>query len=293
MSQTTHPHPVPAQTPDEVVLVSCVRHSYEDGTSVHLCGLDFLARKGQRVAILGPNGSGKTTMLYHILGLLKSQEGVVRVFGEDPSSDWPAIRERIGIVLQNVDEQILAPTVADDVAFSPRQYGMEEAEVQRRVTSALERLGITELRNRVPHNLSGGEKRKVALAGALVMSPELLVLDEPFEGLDPASRERLTQLITRLAEEDGVTVVISTHDMDSVPELADYAYVLAPGGEIAVSGTPVELFSQADAMAASNIRPPMLAQLFTELAKQDPDAPASALSVEDAIRKLVEWKEER
>lgn len=275
---------------DEVVRVSCVRHSYEDGTEVHLCGLDFVANRGERVAVLGPNGSGKTTMLFHILGLLRSHEGVVRVFGVDPAVDWKQIRRRVGVVLQNVDEQLLAPTVAEDVGFSPRQYGLGEAEVDGRVARTLALLGIEGLARRVPHNLSGGEKRKVALAGALVMEPDLLVLDEPVEGLDPESRENLVGLLARVAEERETTIIMSTHDIDAVPELADYAYVLAPGGEIALSGTPAEVFDQADALTASNIRPPVLAELFAELRKRDPRAPATALSVADAVDVLEGWR---
>lgn len=274
---------------DEVVRVSCVRHSYEDGTSVSLCGLDFVARAGQRVAVLGPNGAGKTTMLYHILGLLRSQEGIVRVFGEDPVERWPAIRRRIGVVLQNVEEQLLMPTVAEDVAFAPRQYGLAEEEVGRRVARALGLLGIEDLAARVPHNLSGGEKRKVALAGALVMEPELLVLDEPFEGLDPASRERMVALLGELAA-DGTTIVMSTHDIDAVPELADYAYVLAPGGRIVLSGTPDEVFARSEILAAGNIRPPVLAELFSAIRERRPDAPEPALSVEAAADALVRWR---
>ena len=114
----------PLAEAEEVVRISCIRHTYEDGTSVHLCGLDFLAHRGARVAVLGPNGSGKTTMLFHILGLLRSQEGEVSVFGTSPADEWASLRKRIGVVLQNVDEQLLAPTVIDDVAFSPRQYGL-------------------------------------------------------------------------------------------------------------------------------------------------------------------------
>ena len=273
-----------------VVHVSCVRHSYEDGTTVHLCGLDFVVERGSRVAVLGPNGSGKTTLLYHLLGLLRSQEGEVRVFGEDPARSWPKIRKRIGVVLQNVDEQLLAPTVADDVGFSPRQYGMAEDEVTRRVDETLALLGITHLHDRVPHNLSGGEKRKVALAGALVMEPELLVLDEPFEGLDPASRAALIGLLERLSTDRGVTVVMSTHDIDSVPEMAEYAYVLAPGGEIVFSGTPEQVFSEADLLAAGNIKPPILAELFAALKRAEPDAPAPALSIDHAVEALVRWR---
>lgn len=274
----------------EIIKISCVRHTYEDGTSVHLCGLDFLAHAGARVAVLGPNGSGKTTMLYHILGLMKPQEGEVTVFGVSPSERWSDIRRRVGVVLQNVDEQLLAPTVIDDVMFSPRQYGLPEAECNDRAHRALSLLGIDHLADRVPHNLSGGEKRKVALAGALVMDPELLVLDEPFEGLDPKSRTSLLALMDRLARERGMTIVMSTHDIDSVPEFADYAYVLAPGGRIALAGTPEELFSHADILAEGNVTPPILAELFARLRARDASAPAPALSVADAVDALTAWK---
>lgn len=285
----SHSHSLSAPSPDEVARVSCVRHRYEDGTEVALCGLDVVAKAGQRVAVLGPNGSGKTTLLYHLLGLLRSEEGEVRVFGVDPARDWRSVRQRIGVVLQNVDEQILAPSVLDDVAFSPRQYGMPEPEVRTRVSDTLKRLGIEHLAMRVPHNLSGGEKRKVALAGALVMSPELLVLDEPFEGLDPASRDELIALIGEHAENGG-TVIMSTHDIDTVPEFADYCYVLAGGGAIVLEGTPAEVFSQVDTLAAGNIRPPLLAEMFARLRELDESAPRPALTVESAAAVLADWK---
>ncbi len=289
MKEHTHDHG-PLAGAEEIVRISCIRHTYEDGTSVHLCGLDFLAHAGARVAVLGPNGSGKTTMLFHILGLLKSQEGEVRVFGMSPADEWTSIRRRIGVVLQNVDEQLLAPTVIDDVAFSPRQYGLPEGESLDRAHVALGLLGIEHLADRVPHNLSGGEKRKVALAGALVMDPELLVLDEPFEGLDPASRSALLDLMSTLARERGMTIIMSTHDIDSVPEFADYAYVLAPGGTIALSGTPEELFANADTLAEGNIEPPILAELFARLRERDATAPPLALSVAEAVDALAAWK---
>lgn len=280
----------PLAEAEEIVRISCVRHTYEDGTSVHLCGLDFLAHEGARVAVLGPNGSGKTTMLFHILGLLKPQEGEVLVFGVSPANEWSAIRRRIGVVLQNVDEQLVAPTVIDDVAFSPRQYGLPETEALERAHRALDLLGIGALASRVPHNLSGGEKRKVALAGALVMEPELLVLDEPFEGLDPTSRTALLSLMTALSRDRGMTIIMSTHDIDAVPEFADYAYVLAPGGRIALSGTPSELFASADKLAESNIEPPILAELFARLRERDATAPEPALSVAEAVNALAGWK---
>ncbi len=277
--------------PDEVVLVSCIRHSYDGGTTVDLCGFDFVANRGERVALLGPNGAGKTTMLYHILGLLHAEEGVVRVFGVDPSRRWDDVRMRIGVMLQNVDEQLIMPTVADDVAFSARQYGLAEDQVAQRVAAALALLDIEHLADRVPHNLSGGEKRKAAMAGALVMEPELLVLDEPLEGLDPLSRQQMIDLLGVLAEA-GTTIVLTTHDIDAVPEFADYAYVLKAGGQIALHGTPEQLFVHAPDIAASNIRPPVLAELFTELKRAAPDAPTPALSVEGAVDALVKWKAE-
>jgi cobalt/nickel transport system ATP-binding protein len=275
---------------DEIVRVSCVRHTYEDGTAVHLCGLDFVAHAGERVAVLGPNGSGKTTLLFHVLGLLRPQEGRVSVFGHEPSDEWPAIRQRIGVVLQNVDEQLIAPTVADDVAFSPRQYGMPEEEIRQRVSDVLDMLDIGHLAQRVPHHLSGGEKRKVALAGALALRPELLVLDEPFEGLDPAERKRLVGLMNRISSEDGTTVIMATHDIDAVPELADRAFVLAGGGRIVFDGTPAEVFAHAAELRSSNIRPPVLADLFERLRDSDPTAPDSALSVDEAVAALLEWR---
>lgn len=275
---------------EEVVRISCVRHTYEDGTSVKLCGMDFLVHAGKRVAVLGPNGAGKTTLLYHILGLLRPQEGEVRVFGTEPAADWKGIRRRIGVVLQNVDEQIIAPTVFDDVAFSPQQYGLPATEVESRTYAALDLLGIRELAGRVPHSLSGGEKRKVALAGALVMDPELLVLDEPFEGLDPTSRSNLIGLLGRLSAEKGMTVVLSTHDIDTVPDFADFAYVLAPGGSIVFRGTPAEVFSNTDVIAQGNIKPPILAELFARLRERDEDAPEPALSIRAAVDALEEWK---
>ncbi|MGV8082106.1 MAG: energy-coupling factor ABC transporter ATP-binding protein [Coriobacteriia bacterium] len=281
----------PQTAAEEVVRVSCVRHTYEDGTSVHLCGIDFIACRGTRTVLLGANGSGKTTLLFHVLGLFRAQEGEVRVFGADPANEWPSIRQRIGVVLQNVDEQLLMPTVFDDVAFSPRQYGLAEAEVRQRVESALELLGIADLARRTPHDLSGGEKRKVALAGALAMEPELLVLDEPFEGLDPKSRGVLTGLLHSLARDRGVTVIMSTHDIDAVAELADFAYVLAPTGEIVLHGTPEQVFAHPEIMTRSNIRPPVLAELFAQLAEASSSAPPAQLTVGQAAEALLRWQQ--
>ena len=273
---------------ENAVRVSCVRHTYPDRTTVHLCGLDFVVERGQRVVILGPNGCGKTTLLFHILGLLEPQEGEVQVLGVNPAREFQKIRERVGVLMQNAEEQIIAPTVWDDVSYSPRSYGYGDAEVERRVSAALEQVGIAHLRHKVCHYLSGGEKRKVALAGALVLDPELLVLDEPFEGLDPSSRSDLVALLNRLHAERGVTLVIATHDVNVVPAMADQVYVLLRGGEIVAQGAPREVFRDPEMLRRSNIEPPVLAELFQRLEAQG-FALGRPLTVEEAARSLVEW----
>ncbi|HUK65153.1 MAG TPA: energy-coupling factor ABC transporter ATP-binding protein [Dongiaceae bacterium] len=272
---------------ERIVHVSCVRHTYPDRTSVHLCGLDFVVERGQRVVVLGPNGCGKSTLLYHVLGLLAPQEGEVRVFGVDPARQFSKIRERVGVLLQNSEEQIIAPTVFDDVSFSPRNYGYTDAEVERKVTAALRRVGIEHLRHKVCHYLSGGERRKVALAGALVLEPELLVLDEPFEGLDPLSRGEILELLLALNRDAGVSLVVATHDVPLVSALADKVYVLKKGGEILAQGPPADIFRDVALLKATTLEPPQLAELFQQL-----EARGIALgrpgTVEDAARVLIE-----
>jgi len=192
-------------------------------------------------------------------------------------------------VLQNVDEQILAPTVYDDVAFSPRNYGRSENEVKALVGKVMNDLSITHLRDKVPHYLSGGEKRKVALAGALVLEPELLIMDEPFEGLDPKSRDELIALLNNLHETKHVSFILTTHEVDIVPQLADSVYMLVQGGEIVEHGTPRRLFSRADVLARSNIEPPVLARLFETLRDCGLDVGGPPLTVDEAAERLVVW----
>ena len=226
MNGAPHSHSLPFRPAGEaVVTVSCLKHTYPDTTEVHICGLDFVVNRGERVVVLGGNGSGKTTLLYHILGLLRPDEGKVEVFGRNPATEFPAIRERIGVLLQNVDEQILSPTVREDISFSPRNYGVGREETARMVDGVMAELGIARLADKICHYLSGGEKRKVALAGALVMRPDLLILDEPFEGLDTRSRSELVELLNR-RNRDGMGIIMSTHDLNLVGEFADRVYVL-------------------------------------------------------------------
>jgi len=270
---------------DSLVTVSCLKHIYPDTTEIHMCGLDFVVNRGERVAILGGNGSGKTTLLYHVLGLLAPDEGRVSVFGVNPSVQYNAIRERIGVLLQTVDEQILSPTVWDDISFSPRNYGYKKEEIETMVGQVMSELGIQHLRDKICHYLSGGEKRKVALAGALVLRPELLILDEPFEGLDSRSRAELVTLLNTQNRE-GMTIVMSTHDLNLVASFADRVYVLAKGRGVVTAGTPAEIFMQADALRASNIDPPLLTELFLKLREHGVTVNVPTL-VDQAVNDLV------
>lgn len=259
-------------TSGNLVTVSCLKHVYPDTTEIHICGLDLVVNRGERVVVLGGNGSGKTTLLYHILGLLKPDEGKVSVFGVNPATQYHAVRERIGVLLQNVEEQILSPTAWEDVAFSPRNYGRSREDTARLVDAVMAELGIAHLQDKICHYLSGGEKRKVALAGALVLRPELLILDEPFEGLDTRSRAELVEILNRRNRE-GMSLIMSTHDLNLVGSLADRVYVLARGQGVVAAGKPVDIFANVDALRRSNIDPPVLTELFNRLRENGMDLP--------------------
>lgn len=266
---------------EEIVRVSNLRFTYPDGTKLHFHGLDFVVHQGERVVILGPNGSGKSTLLFHLIGLFMASEGMISVFGVDPSKDYIKIRERIGVLLQNVENQIIAPTVWDDISFSPRNYGYKKEDVKRLVEDIIEKLDISHLRDKVPHYLSGGEKTKVGLAGALVTKPGLLILDEPFEGLDPTCRMDLIGLLNRISRENETALIISTHNIDTVPLIADTVYLMAMGGEIVGRGSPKEIFTQLELLSKCHIEPPVLGALFFELRKYGINLDLS-LTVEEA-----------
>ena len=227
---------------EEIVRVKDLGFRYPDGTSLHFEGEDFTVNKGERVVMLGPNGSGKSTLLSLLLGLLRASGGEMEVMGVDPGKDYEKVRERIGALLQNPDLQIIAPKVWDDVSFSPRNYGYGKEKTEELVADVLKKLEIEHLKDKVPHYLSGGEKTKVALAGALVTRPELLVLDEPFEHIDPMCRTEMIRLLNSVNRENGTAIILSTHNMNTVPLIADTVYLMAVGGKIVGKGTPKEVF---------------------------------------------------
>lgn len=276
---------------ERIVEVDCITHVYPDMTKVQICGLDFIVNRGERVSILGANGCGKTTLLKHLLGLLIPKDGKVRVFGVDPGRDYPKIREKIGVVMQDVDEQILGPTVYDDILFAPLNYGVKKADAKRLAKNVIERLNIGAIQDKIVNYLSGGEKKKVALAGALVMEPELLILDEPFTGLDPLSRRELVRIINELNRERGITFIMTLHEVDLVPEVTDILYLMHGHGDLSERGSPEEIFGRFRDLEDFNLEEPTLTKLFKGLKREGLDF-GFPLHIDEAISSIKKYFEE-
>ncbi len=249
---------------EKIVEVNCLKHEYPDKTSVHFCGLEFCVREGERVAVIGGNGSGKTTLLLHIMGILTPTEGQVKVFGLSPHKSFHEVRKHIGVMFQNAEEQILGPTVEEDVAFTLKNDGFPREEIKGMVQDILEKCNILPLRKKIPHYLSGGERRKVALAGSVVTRPKLLLLDEPFSGVDTKNRTELISLLNLFNQKFGTAVVLTTHDLNILPTIADTVYLIS-GGQIIFRGTVPELFEQEQLLYSANLEPPTLTRLCSDL----------------------------
>ncbi len=249
----------------EIVRVNCIKHQYPDATEVQICGLSMTIHKGERVAVLGPNGSGKTTLLLHIVGILRPTEGEVLVFGEPPSKT--SLHGKVAMVFQDVDEQIIGPTVWDDIAFSPINYGHPPEEVKKMVNDIIEEMNLQHLANKVPHYLSGGEKKKVAIAGAVVTHPKLLILDEALTGLDPKAKIETIVFLNKLNKEKGMALVITTHEVDILPLIADTVYVISERA-IIFKGTPSDLFKHPEIFEKANLHPPPVISLLNTLKRE-------------------------
>ncbi len=269
----------------EIINIGCIKHRYADSTEVNICGLHFLMYPGEKVALLGANGCGKTTLLSHVIGLLAPQEGEVRVLGMDPSRDFKKLRTHMGVLLQSAQEQLIGPTVWDDVAFAPLNSRWPKEAVEERVDQVMEELGISHLARKIPHYLSGGEQQKVALAGALVMRPRLLVLDEPFSRMDQRSKKEITSLLLDINSKYGMAILFTSHDLAPIAPLADTVYVMREG-EILARGTPVEVLTDQNLLQKAGLETPDLLELFSALKEKGVDLPAT-LSLEEAAAALV------
>lgn len=244
-------------------------YEYPDGTKA-LENVNFHAEEGKIVALLGPNGAGKSTLFLHFNGILEPTSGTVKIDGENVSykkKDLMKVRQKVGIVFQNPDDQLFAPTVLEDVAFGPMNIGLSKDEVDLRVKESLEKVGMAGFEKKPPHHLSGGQKKRVAIAGILAMKPKIMVLDEPTSGLDPKGASHILQLLYQLNKE-GMTIVISTHDVDLVPLYADSVYIISKG-KIIKEGSPQEVFGDVETVRKADLRLPRIAHLMEILQKED------------------------
>lgn len=228
---------------------------FSDGTQA-LKGIDLDIPAGEFLLICGPNGSGKTTLLRSLAGLMKVTSGSIRIFGADPLGESRRIRSQIGIVFQDPDSQIVGETVWEDVAFGPENLELSPQEIKGRVEGALQMTNLSDLAQKPCYLLSGGEKKRLALAGVMAMEPKVILFDEPFANLDyPSTREVLGFMLRR--QREGHTLVVTTHDLDKVSAHADRLVVLHQG-RIAAMGKPEDLFA---ALPAFGVRPPCYALL--------------------------------
>lgn len=254
--------------------------------------------KGQMTAVMGGNGAGKSTLFLNMNGVLTPDSGDVYFNGEKVLYNKKGIRSmrrRVGIVFQDPNDQLFSSNVRKDIAFGAVNLGLPKEEVDRRVEEAVRRIGIGDFLDRPTHALSFGQKKRVAIAGVLVMQPDVMILDEPTAGLDPFGTSEILHLLLEIKEQTGMSVIIATHDVDIVPLYCDYAYVLDHGRMI-LEGTPDEVFSRSDILRAHSLRLPRIAHLMEILKKNDRlpfDESASTISAARAAIKKVLTDDER
>ena len=276
---------------EPIIRTENLKFSYknqEDGRTYEvLKGIDMEVRKGEFLCVLGHNGSGKSTLAKHFNSILVPTEGKVFVGDMDTSEEDKLfdIRQRVGMVFQNPDNQIVATIVEEDVAFAPENLGLPREEIISRVDFALKTVNMEAYRNHAPHKLSGGQKQRVAIAGVLAMMPEVIVLDEPTAMLDPVGRKEIMNTIKTLNREKGMTVVLITHYMDEAAE-ADRILVMDKG-KIKMEGTPKEVFSKVDEVKAIGLDVPQATALAYELNKNGFNLPLDILNTEDCVSNII------
>ena len=267
-------------------------HIYMPGSPFETKALDDVTLTigdGEFVGLIGHTGSGKSTLVQHLNGLMKPDHGSVIVDGMDVSdknTDLREIRRRVGLVFQYPEHQLFEETVRKDVSFGPRNLGCSEQEIEERVVKACHQVGLSDEKlDMSPFDLSGGNKRRVAIAGVLAMRPRVLVLDEPTAGLDPRGRNELLELIRRLHDEEGNTIVMVSHSMDDISALAQRIIVMNEG-RVAMDGTPREVFAHPQELVDIHLGVPAAAQLAMELRKRGYNLPDNVYTL-DEMRSLI------
>ncbi|GAW90878.1 energy-coupling factor transporter ATPase [Calderihabitans maritimus] len=271
-----------------------VTYIYKVGTPFARVGIEQInleIKKGEFIGLIGPTGSGKSTLIQHLNGLLKPTSGRIYIDGQDITAnrvDLKKIRQKVGVVFQYPEHQLFEETVFADVAFGPRNMGLDEREIERRVRKALKMVGLDDekLYNRSPFNLSGGQKRRVAIAGVLAMEPQFLILDEPTAGLDPRGRDEILEQIRKLHQELAITVVLVSHSMEDIARLTQRIIVMYRG-RIVMQGTPRQIFRQSEQLRDYGLDVPLVTELMLKLKTKGYQVKEDIFTVEEAEKELV------
>jgi energy-coupling factor transport system ATP-binding protein len=279
---------------DSIILVEDLDHVYMKNTPLEhqaLYSVNMTVARGECVAIIGHTGSGKSTLIQHLNGLQRPQKGRVVIDGLDLSQrklDVRALRRKVGLVFQNPEDQIFEKLVGDDIAYGPLKQGLSIKEVTERAKWAMEVVGVSfaDMKDRETFALSGGEKRKVALAGVLALRPEILVLDEPTAGLDPCSRKDLLERIRYLNQSENLTVVFVSHNMEEVAYLAHRVYVMA-NGRVVCEGTPRHVFGNADILHKYHIGMPETVEILHRLKRKGYAVNPEAYEVQETVQEIL------
>ena len=270
--------------------VKDLTHIYSQGTPFEHKALDsvsFSVERGEFIGVIGHTGSGKSTLMQHLNGLLKPASGSILLDGQDIWADKKLTRQarfRVGLVFQYPEYQLFEETVYRDIAFGPKNMGLSEAEIDRRVREAAEFVDIADKLEVSPFDLSGGQKRRVAIAGVIAMEPEILILDEPTAGLDPEGREEILQNIESYRKAKNATIMMVSHSMEDVARMTDRLLVLC-GSRIAMEGTPAQVFERAEELMEMGLSIPQVTQVFLHLKKMGMDI-GSVYTIEQAVEAL-------
>ena len=264
-------------------------YTYPDGTHA-LKNVNMEILKGQKVAIMGPNGAGKSTLFSHFNGLTEPTSGYLEIDGKKMEYDKKTlleVRQKVGIVFQDPNDQLFAPTVKEDVAFGPMNLGLSYEEVEKRVNEALTLVGMEKFRDKTPHHLSGGQQKRVAIAGRIAMRPEIMILDEPTAGLDPQGVDQVLSILNNLNKE-GLSIVISSHDIEMVNGFAEKIFVLYEG-EILASGDKHEIFSNKELLKKAHLKAPVTTEILYQLKEKGFDVDTTKININEVRDQILNY----